>query len=210
MLPSIRQDLQDKVTDARDDDELLEELERAIDEDSAMSGFREQMREHLKRELQSVRTMREEDHGTYIEIKVEKEVIQTSAKEKACVVHFFHQDFRRCQIMDKHIDTISKKHFRTRFFRVDVANVPWLVTKLKIQVLPCVMVFMDGNFKDRIVGFEELGNGDDFDTVTLELRLAQSGVITLRQPEKAGGSSQRGITGYPNKEDKDDDDDFWD
>ena len=68
--------------------------------------------------------------------------------------------------------------------------------KLQIKVLPCVIVFADGVTKDRcasrpstlilrliwvcrLVGFEELGNNDAFDTAALELRLSMSGASTI-------------------------------
>jgi len=54
------------------------------------------------------------------------------------------------------------------------------VEKLQIKVLPCVVCFVGGVSKDRLIGFEELGNDDEFTTATLELRLAQSGVIEGR------------------------------
>lgn len=73
-------------------------------------------------------------------------------------------------------------------------NVPWLVERLAIKVLPCLMCFIDGVSKDRyvcfmcsrkfhsfapsLIGFEELGNNDVFDTAVLELRLANSGNVS--------------------------------
>lgn len=44
---------------------------------------------------------------------------------------------------------LAPKYFSTRFFRVFVENVPWLVEKLDIKVLPCVICFVDGVSKDR-------------------------------------------------------------
>lgn len=44
---------------------------------------------------------------------------------------------------------LAPKYFQTRFIRVFVENVPWLVEKLTIKVLPCVICFMDGVTKDR-------------------------------------------------------------
>lgn len=87
---------------------------------------------------------------------------------------------------------LAPKYFGTRFLRVFVENVPWLVEKLAIQVLPCVVCFMDGVTKDRfvprcrspmphylclrrLVGFEELGNNDEFETATMEWRLLNCG-----------------------------------
>ena len=44
---------------------------------------------------------------------------------------------------------IAPKYYHTRFIRVFVENVPWLVEKLGVKVLPCVIVFIDGVTKDR-------------------------------------------------------------
>lgn len=44
---------------------------------------------------------------------------------------------------------LAAKHFNTKFLRVDVANVPFLVVKLEIKVLPCVIAFIDGVTKDK-------------------------------------------------------------
>lgn len=39
---------------------------------------------------------------------------------------------------------LATKHTDTLFLRADVANVPFLVTKLEIKVLPCVIGFVNG------------------------------------------------------------------
>jgi len=46
---------------------------------------------------------------------------------------------------------LAPKYFTTRFFRVFVENIPWLVEKLGIKVLPCVIIFVKGMAKDRSV-----------------------------------------------------------
>jgi len=60
-----------------------------------------------------------------------------------------------------------------------VDNCPFLVTKLKIQVLPCVIAFIDGVGVDRIIGFEGLGRSpENFTTRDLESRLIRAGVLS--------------------------------
>jgi hypothetical protein len=93
---------------------------------------------------------------------------------------------------DDVVQALAPKFFNTRFLRVFVENVPFLVEKLALKVLPCVVCFIKGVSKDRhvqwlvvhalsfnsasrIVGFEELGNADSFSTATLELRLMHTG-----------------------------------
>ncbi|KAF7977461.1 hypothetical protein HWV62_3645 [Athelia sp. TMB] len=81
------------------------------------------------------------------------------------------------------------------------------IEKLMIKVLPCVICFMDGVTKDRLIGFEELGGGDAFETATLELRLSMCGVIQKTAP---GGTVQTVFmtSSRPLQARKDDDDDF--
>ena len=46
------------------------------------------------------------------------------------VCHFFHRDFERCRIMDKHLGLLAKKHFGTRFIKLSapVGAAPCLPT----------------------------------------------------------------------------------
>ncbi|RXW24651.1 hypothetical protein EST38_g1253 [Candolleomyces aberdarensis] len=184
-----------------DEDAIFAELEEEIENDSNFS-IREHALKLLKNEMERVKDLQANEHGTYGEISDEKEVIRTTAREKRCVVHFYHTNFKRCEIMDKHLGKLAPKYFNTRFFRVFVENIPWLVEKLSVKVLPCVVCFVDGVTADRLVGFEELGNSDTFDTAALELRLATSGVI-----QKASTSRSDPLFRVASKK-KDDDDDF--
>ncbi|KAF8076518.1 thioredoxin-like protein [Lyophyllum atratum] len=159
-----------------DDEALFAELEAEIENDGN-ALLREQGLDVLRREMERMQDMKKSEHGNYTEIMDEKEVVRVSAHEPRCVVHFYHTKFKRCEIMDKHLGLLAQKYFSTRFFRVFVENVPWLVERLGVQVLPCVICFVDGVSKDRLIGFEQLGNSDKFDTAVLELRLSLCGVI---------------------------------
>ena len=89
---------------------------------------------------------------------------------------------------------------------MNVDNAPFLVVKLKVQVLPCVICFIDGVSVDRIVGFEGLHyNPDNFKTQDLEARLLSTGVV---QRAKTEGDAVRFAGKREVKEDSDNDD--WD
>lgn len=45
--------------------------------------------------------------------------------------------------------SIAPRYYQTRFIKANVANVPFLVQKLEIKILPCVFAFIDGLVKDR-------------------------------------------------------------
>ncbi|KAI0081702.1 GTPase inhibitor [Panus rudis PR-1116 ss-1] len=171
--------------DEDDDEAIFAELEAELENDDN-PALREQGLEQLKREMERLQNMKSTGHGRYDEIIDEKEVIRTSANEPRCVIHFFHTNFKRCQIMDRHLAKLAPKYFSTRLIRVFVENVPWLVEKLGVKVLPCVICFIDGVSRARIIGFEDLGNQDDFETATLEWKLLNIGVIQKEQSTSSG------------------------
>lgn len=80
--------------------------------------------------------------------------------------------------------------------------------KLKVQVLPCVISFVDGISADRIIGFEGLGHGDSFTTKDLEARLLRSGVL-VRAKATDEDAPSRPRNGKKQQE-EDVDDDEWD
>lgn len=135
--------------------------------------------------------------------EAEKELISSTAKFKHVVVHFYHPEFRRCGIMNGHLQTLAQKFFSTKFFKIQVEQAPFLVEKLKIKVLPCVVLFIDGISVDRVIGFEELGDRDDFPTINLERRLMKSGVI-FGDRKMPTNTWDRPVLGFPESNNSDD------
>ncbi|KAK5138408.1 hypothetical protein LTR04_004387 [Oleoguttula sp. CCFEE 6159] len=195
-------------TDSDDEDALIS----ALEDDSSLDAFREQRLQQLHSEFIRAKQMRASDYGTYTEIKDEKTLMDLVKDTKLAVVHFGKADFGRCGVMDRHLEALAPTHFDTRFLHIDVNNAPFLVTKLKIQVLPCVLAFIDGVGVDRIVGFEGLShNPDNFTTRELETRLLSSGVLVRAKVADGGGVRGFGqATRKQTKEESDDDADEWD
>ncbi|KAK2770024.1 hypothetical protein FQN52_008746 [Onygenales sp. PD_12] len=163
----------------------------------------------------------------------DQSLLDFTTRHPRSIIHFSHPDFSRCAVMEKHIDALAHLHHEVRFASVDVRNVPFVVEKLKVKVLPCVIGFVEGVGVERIVGFEGLGFGgkdadDEFRTRELERRFLKSGVLVKARigegdevgsdPEgegeeevrakKRGMRFGRGIRGRVDKEGDDEDD--WD
>ncbi|WVR07828.1 hypothetical protein IAU60_004871 [Kwoniella sp. DSM 27419] len=156
------------------DSELLDSLEDAgLD----LASDRERRLEALNREVRKMKDLRETEYGRVITYTDEKALIERMSKEKYCLLNFVHPDFARCAIMDERLKELATFHTHTLFLRAQVSDVPFLVTKMGVQVLPCVLAFVDGKAVDRLIGFEELGQTDRFTSKTLEFRLKQSGVL---------------------------------
>ncbi|EPZ31902.1 thioredoxin-like protein [Rozella allomycis CSF55] len=153
-------------------------------EDDELASYRERRMEELKRQSLELSRMRENGHGEYFEATNDKEILNITTSTKRVLVHFYHKDFKRCQIMDHHLQQLARTHFETRFVRILVDKCPFLVDKLQIRVLPCVIGFIDGISVDKIIGFEEFGNKDNFTTDSLEKRLTKESVILLKSNTK--------------------------
>lgn len=66
---------------------------------------------------------------------VETEFLDTMLKNKKVVCHFYHKDFERCKIMEKHLQIIASTHGDTLFVRIDAEKTPFFTVKLNIKVL---------------------------------------------------------------------------
>lgn len=107
-------------------------------------------------------------------------------KTRFCVVAFFHKDFQRCKIVDMHLEKICREHEEACFVKMDAERCPFFITKLQIQMLPTIIMFIDGVAADRITGFDELGGVDDFPTINLTRKLVYSGVIKGKNRKERG------------------------
>jgi len=160
-------------------------------------------------------------HGTYNEVVQDdflKEVCNAGAfsaadkmkytndedeelKSGFVICHFFHKDFEKCKIIDKHLQRIAHQHIESKFIKIDAEKTPFFVEKLKIRVLPCVIIFLNGVAQDeRIMGYEGLaddmpeGKKDEFPMSKLQERLADIGAIKYTAPtqEEEEEMKQRG------------------
>lgn len=80
-------------------------------------------------------------------------------KLKYTVVHFFHKDFNRCKIMDKHLKILCQQFPQTQFLALNAEKSPFFVQRLSIRSLPTLCFFIDGIMKDKLLGFDGL-SGD--------------------------------------------------
>jgi len=185
--PHVAKVLDRTNADSDDEDALIASLEE--EDDTQLDALREKRLQQLHGEVTRMKMMRNSEHGTYMEVKEEKAVMDITTSTKLCVVHFFKPDFHRCGVMDNHLEPLAAKHFDTRFIKINVDNAPFLVTKLNIKVLPCVLAFVDGISADRIIGFEGLSeNPEKFSTRDLEVRLLSAGVLVRAKLTEGNGN----------------------
>ncbi|XP_038889270.1 thioredoxin domain-containing protein 9 homolog [Benincasa hispida] len=83
----------------------------------------------------------------------------------------------KLEVMDKHLSILAKQHIETCFVKINTEKSPFLAEKLKIVVLPTLALIKNAKVDDHVVGFDELGEIDEFSTEELEDRLEKCQVI---------------------------------
>jgi len=141
----------------------------------------EAIRERRLKQMAKLQTQKQEyknlGHGGYDTITNEKEFFEISKKSDRMVCLFYIDTSFRCKIVDKHLGELCKKHFETRFIRLNAEKAPFLTERLKIKTMPTILMVKDTNVCDRIIGFDDLGGSDNFPTSLLEWRIAQNKII---------------------------------
>ncbi|KAJ1491572.1 thioredoxin domain-containing protein 9-like protein [Baffinella frigidus] len=190
-----------------------------LDEDD-LDRIRQKRIEQMKKENDKRMELRRKGHGQFNEINSEEEFFQTSKESELVVCHFYRTATPRCQIVDKHLAIIASKHVECRFVKLNAEKTPFLVKKLLVVVLPSIALIRFGKIVDWIVGFDDLGGQDDFETPVLEWRIASQGMVQVDYDVHEGPPSGRelGPRGHAksagtrngiwqkNKADSDDDD----
>jgi len=188
-----------------------------LEDDEGLEALHRQRIQKLKEEQEKRAEQHRKGHGQYNEIE-EQDFLPEVTGSDLVVVHFYHKEFERCRIVDKHLQVLAPKYFETKFVKISAPDAPFFVTKLQIQVLPCVVMFKNGVAFDRLVGFEELKGRDNFGTTVIEQRLLAAGVLQEKKKteddsddEPDEDQRQRSIMGRAYKVDSDDEDsDFSD
>ncbi|KAK5065144.1 hypothetical protein LTR84_000980 [Exophiala bonariae] len=145
---------------AEDDvDALLASLEEEDD-----SEYRAQRLEELRSASEVTKpstTTFSTTNRAFITLKSDDETLSFTTEHERAVVHFFHPEFARCSTMDSHCERIAETHAQQHeadvsFARIDVKNAPFVVEKLGVRILPCVIGFVKGVAKGKVTGFEGL------------------------------------------------------
>lgn len=214
-----------KSNKGKDDDEE-EDLEDELDEvdseeDNIIKNQIKQRLEQQQKKLESEKAKLARKYGDVRDI-VETEFLDTMIKNDKVVCHFYHDQFERCKIMDKHFRQMANLHPETLFVKINAEKTPFFTNKLNVkvnilyfslnfflflQVLPTVISFIDGKQVAKYVGFEDLGMKDDFPTINLLRKLVKDKMITpLNKSEK--GIMAMNIKGKSKKADESDDSDY--
>ncbi|CEF67321.1 TXNDC9 protein [Strongyloides ratti] len=158
-----------------------------LDEDGIEEIRRKRMIE-LKEQQKKKEEWLRNRHGEYEELSNENEFFEAAKASENLVCHFYKPDVHRCKVVDKLLRTLASKYIGTKFIYINCERVPFLVKRLKLQVVPTIGISIKQKMVDYIRVSEELGDNEDIPLELLEERLALSSVINMvpkKKPTKA-------------------------
>jgi hypothetical protein len=123
-----------KGNDDEEENELDEEFGEIDSEEERIMNKQINLRlEQQEKKIESEKAKLARKYGDVRDI-VETEFLDTMIKNEKVVCHFYHNQFERCKIMDKHFREIANLHPETLFVKINAEKTPFFTNKLNVKV----------------------------------------------------------------------------
>jgi thiol-disulfide isomerase/thioredoxin len=157
--------------------QLDKEIERFQnpDEDD-LEQIRRQRLAQLKLQAKERQEWDNLGHGKMNELSEQKEFFDCCKHSKRVVALFFTPTNEYCRVVEEHLTVLANRHKETKFIKIHAEKSPFLVDRLKIWMMPTVVLIKDQKTEYSIVGLDELNKGK-FETRDLEKILLSHEVI---------------------------------
>ncbi len=146
-----------------------------LDEDD-FEQLRRQRLAQLKKQQAERNAWSSNGHGKMNEIPDEKSFFESCKTSRRVVALFSNSSNPYCKILEEHLTRIAQQHMETKFLVINAEKSPFLVDRLKIWMIPTVVLIVDQKTEYSIVGLDELNKGE-YDTKDLEKLLVNREII---------------------------------
>lgn len=137
-------------------DAEIADLDRKKEEDE-LESIRRKRLEQMRKVAKQKEAWRRAGHGAYNEITDQKTFFDELKGSKRAVVHFYRPSAWRCDVLHKHLGALATRHIETKFVRINAEKAPFLCERLKIWMIPSMVLVKEGKTEHTIQGFDELG-----------------------------------------------------
>lgn len=148
------------------------------DEDDEFLELRRMRLQNLKSNQEKEAEWRSKQHGEFREIGQDdffNIVVREKGGSELCCVHFYHKDFETCKVMDRRLSEIARTMLAVKFVKIDAERSPFLVERLRVTTLPCLLLFKKDVCVDRVLGFEGCVSAEgSLDGEVLRSRIART------------------------------------
>ncbi|CDW59165.1 Thioredoxin domain containing protein [Trichuris trichiura] len=132
---------------------LENQLDAAIDrlenlDNDELIALRRKRLEQLKKREHDKRKWVNAGHGTYTELNSDTEFFEAGKRSERFVVMFYSNATERCQLLDSHLITLSRKHLECRFCKLNIHKAQFTVKRLNLRLFPTLVSFINGQTVD--------------------------------------------------------------
>jgi len=183
--------------------EEIVRCDQVLDDDAALEQLRAQRLRQLQQQAQQQQQYRQAGHGTYQELgdgcaskqdarDVGRAFFEAAKASERLVVHFYRPCTEYCEVFHKHLEQLAASHLETKFVKLNVqdcdtvaqSGAAFLVERLKVTVMPTLVLICGRQAVHQVRGFDELGGTAEFSQNRLAQVLAAHGVLELRESEQ--------------------------
>lgn len=159
--------------------ELDNEIERLNHmQDDDLEAIRKRRMVQMKNDAENRALWKRNGHGT-LQHLTEKDFFARAKGTQRMVVIFFRPGTSRYAAdLNDHIAKVAEHHLETLFATIDAGKAPFLCDKLKIRVLPSLVLLKDSEIDKVLVGLDQLSHTGKFTTEGIEKRLFDFGIVT--------------------------------
>uniref|UniRef100_A0A7S4PLQ9 Thioredoxin domain-containing protein n=1 Tax=Paramoeba aestuarina TaxID=180227 RepID=A0A7S4PLQ9_9EUKA len=163
------------------------EMEKALDAeierlDNLNEDDYEQMRkkriEEMRKDAQNKQKWKREGHGKLMELSDEKEFFDLVKRSPRVIALFARAGNKFADDLKEHLAVIAEHHFETRIVVLDAEKSPFLVQRLKIWMIPSMVLIIDQKTNHTISGLDEISGDGKYPTWHLERLLNTHNVLT--------------------------------
>lgn len=160
----------------QDLDNEIHRLQNLQEDD--LEAIRRKRLAQMRQEAESKAMWRRNGHGS-VHLIPEKDFF-TKAKSSPRMVSIFYRKgtSRYANDLIEHVSRIAEKHLETLFVTLDAEKSPFLCDRLKIRVLPSIVMVKDGEIDKMLIGLDQLSPSGKFSTVSIEKRLFEFEMLT--------------------------------
>ena len=184
----------------------IQHYDRLLDDDQALEQLRAKRLQELQQQAARRQQYRAAGHGVYQELcpsqqdsrDVGRAFFDAAKQSERLVVHFYRDSTEYCEVFHKQLAALAEKHLETKFVKQNVQDCDqtetgagFLVERLRVHVMPTLVLIHKRHAVHQVRGFDELGGNDAFSTEELAQVLAKHGVLELHDTERESLQSSR-------------------
>mmetsp|Transcript_23726 Transcript_23726/g.32381 ORF Transcript_23726/g.32381 Transcript_23726/m.32381 type:complete len:202 (+) Transcript_23726:89-694(+) len=163
------------------------QMEKAIDDeidrlDNLDEGdyaeLRRQRIHQMRKEAEDKENWKREGHGKLCELDNEKEFFGIVKGTTRVVALFVRKSNLHADQLRQHLSIIAEHHLETRFVFLDAEKCPFLVERLKIWMIPSMVLVINQKTNHTVCGLDELTGSGNYRTWELERLLSKYNMVT--------------------------------